>query len=220
MLTIPAKRSVSMKRNNNRRSCEERIYCRYVKRGLDFLFSLSLLMFLALPMLIIAVIIRSDSSGKAIFKQKRFGRGGKVFVCYKFRTMYKDAPPGKSAADFEDRDKYITRVGKFLRRTSLDEIPQLFNVLKGEMSLVGPRPHICEEKNIHNKRIEQGVYLLRPGITGMAQINGRNLLGDDEKIQSDRYYLQNIKIWLDIKILFHTFFKVAKGEGVNKQAKE
>ena len=209
-----------MKPKRQKKPCEERIYCRYVKRILDFFFSLWLLILLLLPMFIIAVIIRAESSGKAIFKQKRFGREGKTFVCYKFRTMYKDAPATKAAADFYDRDKYITKVGRFLRRTSLDELPQLFNVLKGEMSLVGPRPLICEEESIHHKRLERGVYSLRPGITGMAQISGRNLLGDDEKIQSDSYYLKNIKILLDLKILLRTFFKVANGEGINKQTKQ
>jgi len=203
-----------------KKSCDERIYCRYVKRALDILFSLWLLILLLLPMFVIAVIIRADSSGNSIFKQKRLGRGGKVFVCYKFRTMYKYAPSTKSAAELENRDRYITRVGKFLRRSSLDEIPQLFNVLKGEMSLVGPRPLICEEEEIHRQRMERGVYALRPGITGMAQINGRNLLCDEEKLKSDSYYLQNIRIGLDIKILFYTFFKVAKGDGINVQTKK
>lgn len=209
-----------MNKSKRKKTCEEKIYCRYVKRTLDIILSFSLLTFLLLPMLLISVIIRADSEGAAIFKQKRFGRGGKAFICYKFRTMYKYAPPTKSAAELLDRDKYITRVGRFLRRTSLDELPQLFNVLKGEMSLVGPRPLICEEEEIHRKRMEQGVYSLRPGITGMAQISGRNLLGDDEKLAGDSYYLQNIKMGLDIKIIFRTLFKVAKGEGVNAGTKE
>lgn len=203
-----------------KKSCDEKIYCRYVKRVLDVFFSVWLITLLLLPMFIISVIIRADSSGNAIFKQKRLGRGGKTFVCYKFRTMYKYAPSTKSAAELSDRDRYITRVGKILRRTSLDEIPQLFNVLKGEMSLVGPRPLICEEKDIHKRRMEQGVYSLRPGITGMAQINGRNLLCDEEKLKSDSYYLQNVRIGLDARILFRTFFKVAKGDGINAQPKE
>ena len=200
----------------SKKACEERIYCRYVKRTLDFIFSLLLIFFTLLPMFIIAVIIKSDSSGKAVFKQKRMGRGGRVFVCYKFRTMYKNAPSCKSAAEFIDRDKYITRVGRILRKTSLDELPQLFNVIKGDMSLVGPRPLICEESEVHSERMSRGIYRLRPGITGMAQINGRNLLRDDEKISKDAYYLENVKIWLDVKILFKTVFKVANGEGVDK----
>lgn len=193
----------------------EGVYSHFVKRGLDIIFSLVLLVLLALPMFLIAVAIRSDSDGNAIFKQKRIGRGGRVFVCYKLRTMYTDAPHSISAASFEDRDKYITRIGRFLRRTSLDELPQLYNVLRGNMSLIGPRPLICEEENIHRRRMESGVYALRPGMTGMAQISGRNEQSDEEKLSSDTYYLQNLKLWLDVKILLKTVIKVIRGEGVS-----
>lgn len=196
------------------RTRKKSIYPIYVKRFLDIVFSSLLLFFLLLPIFIIAVIIRSESRGNAIFKQNRIGRGGRVFVCYKFRTMHITAPKAMSAAEFKDRDKYITRVGAFLRRTSLDEIPQLFNVLKGDMSLIGPRPLICEEQDIHKERMDKGVYALRPGITGMAQISGRNLLMDDEKLSKDMYYLENVRLWLDIKILFRTVFKVLRGDGV------
>ena len=201
-----------------KRSCEERIYCRYIKRILDILLSLAMIFFMLLPMFIIAVAIRCDSCGDAIFKQKRLGRGGKVFVCYKFRSMYITAPPDMPAAKLRDGQKYVTPVGRFLRRSSLDELPQLFNVLKGDMSLIGPRPLICEEEELHKRRMDGGIYRLRPGITGMAQINGRNLLCDEEKLRGDLYYLENIKMWLDVKILFRTFFKVAQGEGVQSEA--
>jgi len=201
----------------NKKTCVDRVYCRYIKRSLDIVFSGLLLFFLLLPMLIISVVIRCDSSGRAIFKQKRFGRSGRPFVCYKFRTMYENAPRSMPAADFLDKDRYITRVGRFLRRTSLDELPQLFNVLKGDMSLVGPRPLICEELSIHERRMRSGVYSLRPGITGMAQVNGRNLLCDDEKLKNDSYYLENIKILLDIKIILRTILKVIRGDGVNRE---
>ena len=196
------------------KSCERKIYCRYVKRVLDVIFSFLLLLFLLLPMLVISVAIRSESEGKAIFRQKRMGRGGKIFTCYKFRTMYINAPSACPASKFENSGAYITRIGGFLRRSSLDELPQLFNVLKGDMSIIGPRPLICEEEEIHKRRMEGGVYALRPGITGMAQVSGRNLLCDEEKLRGDIYYLENIRMWLDVKILFRTFFKVAKGEGV------
>ncbi len=197
-----------------KRNCEKSIYCRYTKRLLDIVLSFLLLFFLLLPMLFIAVAIRVDSRGNAIFKQKRMGRGGRIFVCYKFRSMYIDAPDRMPASKLCDGRKYVTRVGRLLRRTSLDELPQLFNVLKGDMSLIGPRPLICEEEEIHKRRMDGGVYSLRPGITGMSQINGRNLLCDEEKLRGDMYYLQNIRMWLDVKILFRTLFKVADGEGV------
>ncbi len=204
-----------MKNKKCKKLCEERFYCKYAKRILDFVFSLILLIFLLLPIFIISVIIRSNSSGRAIFKQKRMGRGGRIFVCYKFRTMYENAPPCCSAKDFRDKDKYITPVGRFLRRTSLDELPQLINVLKGDMSLVGPRPLICEEAEMHTKRLRKGIYTLRPGITGMAQVSGRNLLCDEDKIENDSFYLNNIKILLDLKILLKTFSKAFKSEEIN-----
>lgn len=202
------------------RTTRKNIYCIYVKRALDIIFSSLLIFFLLLPMFIISVIIRSESRGNAIFKQKRVGRNGRVFVCYKFRTMYITAPKSIPASEFKESEKYITRVGAFLRRTSLDEIPQLFNVLKGNMSLIGPRPLICEEIDIHKKRMDSGVYFLRPGITGMAQISGRNLLRDDEKLSKDMYYLENVKFWLDLKILFRTMFKVANGDGVEGKVRK
>lgn len=196
------------------KSCEKKIYCRFFKRILDLVFSVILLVFLSLPMLVIAVIIRSESEGGAIFKQKRIGRRGRVFTCYKFRTMYIDAPSNCPTIKLKNSAKYITRVGAFLRRSSLDELPQLFNVIKGDMSIIGPRPLICEETEIHARRMDNGVYALRPGITGVSQINGRNLLCDEEKLRGDIYYLENVRMRLDIKILFRTFFKVAKGEGI------
>ena len=202
-----------------KRACSEKIYCRYIKRILDIILSFVLLFFLLLPMFLIAVAIRSDSKGKAIFKQKRMGRGGKIFICYKFRSMYIDTPPKRPASQFQESDKYVTRVGRFLRRTSLDELPQLFNVLKGDMSLIGPRPLICEEGDIHKKRMDGGVYRIRPGITGISQITGRNLLCDEDKLRGDMYYLENLRMWLDIKILFRTIFKVAEGEGVRTAEK-
>lgn len=193
---------------------EKKIYCRYIKRALDISLSSILIFLLLLPMFIISVIIRSESEGGAIFKQRRVGRGGTPFICYKFRTMYKNAPSQLSAAEFKDIEQYVTVSGRFLRRTSLDEIPQLFNVFMGQMSLIGPRPLICEEEDIHRRRMDSGVYELRPGITGMAQVSGRNALNDDDKLVGDVYYLDNIRLWLDIRILLRTFVKVCTGEGI------
>ncbi len=191
------------------------VYCRYVKRILDIFFSF-ILIFLFLPsMLIIGIAIKIDSKGNVIFKQKRMGKDGKVFKCYKFRTMYTDAPSTMPAKDFFDVNKYVTRVGRFLRRSSFDELPQLFNVFLGSMSLVGPRPLICEEEGVHQKRSEAGIYALRPGITGLAQIKGRNLLCDSEKIENDRIYAENVKMRLDAKILFLTCFSILSGRGVS-----
>ena len=165
-------------------------------------------------MAFIAVVIKIDSNGSVIFKQKRMGRGGKIFTCYKFRTMREDTPPSVPAKAFFDAGNYITRVGSILRRSSLDELPQLFNVLLGHMSLVGPRPLICEEFEVHKMRKDAGIYALRPGLTGLAQIKGRNLLCDSEKIEHDRIYLDNVRITLDAKILFMTFGCIISGRGV------
>ena len=207
---LTQKRGVGMKSKER----SKRIYCAFVKRCLDIVFSFVLLLFLSPLIFLLMVIIRSESEGGAIFKQRRVGRGGEVFVCYKLRTMYIHAPAHSTAAELCDREKYITHTGRFLRRTSLDELPQLYNVLKGNMSLIGPRPLICEEENIHRERMSKGVYALRPGITGMAQISGRNCQSDEQKLASDEYYLENVRLLLDVRILALTLIRVALGDGV------
>ena len=198
---------------SNKKSTQS-AYCKYVKRILDIIFSTLLIALLSPVMVIIGVAIRVESSGGAIFKQKRVGQNKKAFVCLKFRTMRIDAPQNVPASKLLDSQKYITRVGRLLRRSSLDELPQLFNVLKGDMSLVGPRPLIFEEAEMHKKRESEGIYALRPGLTGLAQIKGRNLLLDCEKIENDKFYLENIKIRLDARIVFLTLGCVFAGKGI------
>ena len=177
-----------------------------VKRILDIIFSAILIAFLILPMALIGAIICINSSGGAIFRQRRVGKNGKSFVCYKFRTMYKDAPENMPQSKFYDKDRYITPVGRFLRLTSLDELPQLFNVLKGDMSLVGPRPLIPSEGEIHELRRRCGVYSIRPGITGLAQINGRDKIDDLEKTRLDVRYRRNMSLLEDVRIAYRTLF--------------
>ena len=184
-----------------------------VKRMLDILLSGLLLMLLALPMAVISLIIVTDSRGGALFKQERIGKNGKTFVCYKFRTMYKWAPNSLPTAKFENSKNYITPVGAVLRRCSLDELPQLFNVFLGDMSIVGPRPLIVGEGEIHGLRQRCGVYSIRPGITGLAQVSGRDELGDIDKARLDIKYLRNISILEDVKIIVKTFFGVIVGKG-------
>lgn len=191
------------------------VYCRYTKRFLDVIFSIILIIFLIPLMIIISGLIVLESRGGAIFRQKRMGRNGKIFICYKFRTMRENAPHSVPAKEFLRPELYVTRVGAFLRRSSLDELPQLFNVLRGDMSLVGPRPLICEEKEVHKMRQSAGIYVLRPGLTGLAQINGRNLLCDSEKIENDKIYLDNVRMRLDAKILFMTVGCVLGGKGIS-----
>lgn len=191
-----------------------------LKRALDIFLSYILLCAAYLPMLFIAIAVKLSSPGKVIFKQTRVGKDGKKFVCYKFRTMREDAPKNMPTSQFCDAERYITPVGRFLRRTSLDELPQLFNVICGDMSLVGPRPLIPEEGEVHQKRTELGVYSIRPGITGLAQTRGRDMISDDEKLIYDAEYTENLSLWQDVKILLCTFIKVFSAEGIKDAAKQ
>lgn len=193
---------------------------RVLKRFFDIIVSVILLAVFLIPLLIFMVVIRLTSEGTAIFRQERIGRNGKTFVCLKLRTMYIDAPKNIATAKFLNAESYITPVGRFLRRTSLDELPQLINVLMGDMSLVGPRPLIPEELDMHRQRRAKGVYSIRPGMTGLAQVKGRDSLNDGEKLALDVEYLNNMGVFLDIKILFSTLVGVATGKGVEDGEKE
>lgn len=189
------------------------MYCR-IKRFLDLVIALMLLAVLGLPMLVIMMIIRKDSRGPSVFRQERVGKDGRVFVCLKFRTMYTYAPSELSTLEFSDAERYITPVGRVLRRTSLDELPQLINVIKGDMSIIGPRPLIPREEEMHKSRLDAGVYSLRPGITGLAQVNGRDTLSDREKLAWDTEYLKNVGLFLDLKIICYTLIRVTTGKGI------
>lgn len=184
------------------------------KRLFDIIFAVAALVILFVPMLVIAFAVYIDDPGKVIFSQYRIGRYGKTFMLYKFRTMRQNAPSYVAAADLSAPENYITYVGKFLRRTSLDELPQLWNVLRGDMSLIGPRPLIQQERYIHSLREQHGVYMIRPGITGLAQINGRDRLSPDEKVRYDVTYLRDFGLIQDISIILSTIPGVIAGEGV------
>ena len=184
------------------------------KRICDVTAAYLILILTYIPMFIIAIAVKLSTNGSVIFKQTRVGEGGRLFVCYKFRTMRTDAPQNLSTAEFKDADSYITPVGRFLRKTSLDELPQIFNVLNGDMSFVGPRPLIPHEKELHKKRAELGVYSIRPGITGLAQIRGRDMLRDEEKLRYDAEYVEQLCFLSDAKIIFSTILKVFKAENI------
>ena len=172
------------------------------KRTMDIVSSLVGLILLSPLFLLVAILIKLDSKGPIIFKQIRIGKNSKPFYIYKFRSMKIDAP------------NLSTEVGKFIRKTSIDELPQLVNILKGDMSIVGPRPVIEREVRLLEIRKECNVDSILPGITGLAQINGRDNIDDYEKVKYDFEYLSKRNLVLDIKIIINTVLKVAKSEGI------
>ena len=179
------------------------------KRTLDIIIASLGLIILSPVLLITAILIKLESKGPIIFKQLRAGKDSNPFYIYKFRSMRIDAP-NKSTNEFKNAEDFITKIGKAIRKTSIDELPQLFNILKGDMSIVGPRPVILKEKDLIQLRKEYNVDSLLPGITGWAQINGRDTIGDMEKVKYDYEYLKSKSIKLDIKIMCMTALKVIK----------
>lgn len=163
--------------------------------------------------IIICLVIYIEDGNPVFFKQKRIGKNNKIFTIYKFRTMLRNTPDIATHLVDPISIKF-TRIGPFLRKYSLDEIPQLFNIIKNEMVLIGPRPALFNQKDLIKKRTEKGVEILVPGITGWAQINGRDELEIEEKVKMDHYYLKNKSLSLDIRILFLTFIKTIKSDGV------
>lgn len=185
-----------------------------LKRALDVIVSAVALAVLAVPCLLVAAAIYIDDPGRILFKQYRIGVGGKRFKLYKFRSMRTSTPKYLATMDVNDPDAYLTRVGRLMRKLSIDELPQLINVLRGDMSIIGPRPLIADEYEIHQERMRLGVYAVRPGITGLAQINGRDIVSPGDKVRWDVKYVQQFSLTEDIKILFLTVLKVFKREGV------
>ena len=180
-----------------------------VKRVTDVLISGLALLILFIPMGLVVVAQKISSPHEpAVFRQQRVGRGGKLFIMYKFRTMKTSAPQYASTKEFADAEQYISKLGHILRSTSIDELPQLYNVLKGDMSLIGPRPLIPQEDEVHYLRAYYGVDQLRPGITGWAQVNGRDLLDDYGKVFYDREYLKHVSAAFDIKVFWWSVLKV------------
>ena len=186
----------------------------YLKRSLDISCAIVGLAIMAIPFAAIAVAIKMDSKGPIIFRQQRMGKDLKPFTCYKFRSMCTEAPHDCKAEELTHRDAYVTRVGSFLRATSLDETPQLINILKGDMSLIGPRPVVLTEQNLIRQRAKMGVYKLRPGLSGLAQISGRNFVTDEEKVAYDYEYLCKASLGFDLKLIGKTILYVVNGTGV------
>lgn len=190
------------------------MYKRYLKRPLDFILSLMGLIMLSWLFIIIMIAIKMDSKGPVFFKQKRVGKNKKLFSIYKFRTMYVETPKEMPTHLLSNPDAFITKTGKFLRKTSLDELPQMINILKGEMAIIGPRPALWNQDDLITERDKYGANDIRPGLTGWAQINGRDELEIDVKAKLDGYYVEQESFVMDVKCFFGTIVSVFKSDGV------
>lgn len=187
-----------------------------LKAVMDFVIALIMIIVLSPLFLVTAIAIKIDSKGPIFFLQKRVGKGGKEFTCVKFRSMTQEARHDVAGYNYSGVEAYITRVGKVIRKLSIDELPQLFCLLNFKMSLIGYRPSQFNETDLNTAREEYKVHQLRPGISGWAQVNGRDVLAAQpkKKARYDAYYLQHFSFWLDIKIFFMTIVKVFKSEDV------
>lgn len=190
------------------------MYQRWIKRPLDFVLSLVGCVVLAIPMALIALWIKLDSPGPVFFRQRRMGAHKVHFNILKFRTMRSDTPHDVPTHLLQDPDQYITKSGAFLRKTSLDELPQIFNILRGEMSIVGPRPALYNQYDLIEARDAVHANDLRPGLTGLAQVNGRDELPIDVKARYDGEYAEKISFGLDVSIFFRTIGYVFQRRGV------
>ena len=185
-----------------------------VKRALDFILSLCACIILSPILIVLCIAIKIDSRGPVLFKQKRVGIHKTYFSIYKFRTMRIDTPKDMPTHMLKDPDQYITKVGRFLRRSSLDELPQLFNILKGDMSFVGPRPALWNQDDLIAERDKYGANDVIPGLTGWAQINGRDELEIPVKAALDGEYVRKMGFWFDTRCILGTFTSVLKADGV------
>lgn len=184
-----------------------------MKRGFDILSSLIAIILFSPILLILSIIVKCTSPGPILFKQRRIGKGNQEFMIYKFRTMRIDTP-NVATHLLKNPGQYITPIGKFMRKTSLDELPQLFNILKGEMSVVGPRPALYNQYDLIEMRTKANVHTVRPGLTGLAQVSGRDELENEQKVYFDQQYVQKQSFFFDLKLIVLTVVKVFKSEGV------
>ena len=201
------------------------MYKHCIKRLFDIIISFTALVFAFIPMAVVAVLVKADSEGPVIFRQKRLGKDGRVFEMLKFRTMKTNSEFTGSGVYSNDSDSRVTKIGRILRRTSIDELPQLINILKGDMSLIGPRPPLTYHPWPYDQYTDEQrrMFEVRPGITGWAQINGRKDVEWHKRIELNVWYVDHVSLLLDIKIFFITILKVLrnddnenKGETVSK----
>ena len=190
------------------------MYRHFFKRLIDIICSFLGILFLGFPMLVIALIIKIEDPGPALFKQKRVGIGKKHFMLLKFRSMKMDTPHDVPTHLLENPDQYILKSGKFLRKSSLDELPQLFNIFAGQMSIIGPRPALWNQYDLIEERDKYGANDVLPGLTGWAQINGRDELEIPVKAKLDGEYVEKLSFGFDLKCFFKTIGAVFKHEGV------
>lgn len=190
------------------------LYRNRIKRIIGMILSLCGIICLSWLYLLIIIAIKIDSPGPVFFKQKRVGIHKKIFQILKFRTMRNDTPHDTPTHMLENPDLYITKVGHFLRKTSLDELPQLFNIFVGDMAVIGPRPALWNQLDLIEKRDQFRANDVRPGLTGWAQIHGRDELEIDVKAQLDGYYVQHMSFGMDLKCFFRTIISVIRSEGV------
>lgn len=193
----------------------QKIY-QVIKAVMDFVIALLAVIILSPIFLIVAIAIKIDSKGPVFFVQKRVGKNGKLFKCIKFRSMSVDARHDVISYQYEGVQSDITKVGKFIRKCSIDELPQFFNMLAGQMSLIGYRPSQPNEDELNEARESYNVHQVRPGISGWAQVNGRDVLAakPKKKAEFDAYYVRHFSLWLDIKIFFMTIVAVFKKDGI------
>ncbi len=192
------------------------IYKKGLKQIVDCIFAIVGLVVSSPLFLLLIICIKLDSKGPVLFKQRRIGKGKKEFYILKFRTMRIDTPKDMPTHLLEDPEMYITKVGKFLRKTSLDELPQIINIIKGEMSIIGPRPALWNQYDLIKERDKYGANDITPGLTGWAQINGRDELPIDVKAKLDGEYVEKLSPLFDLKVFFMTIKSVLKSEGVKE----
>lgn len=186
----------------------------FFKRIFDIVCSLLSIIVFGLPMLIVAIAIKCDSKGPVLFKQNRVGKNKKLFKIWKFRSMYTDTDPNAPTHQLGNANSHITKVGAFIRKTSIDELPQLFNILSGKMSFVGPRPALWNQDDLIAERDKYHANDIKPGLTGLAQVSGRDELEIPVKAKFDGEYVEKRAFFYDIGLIFNTAFRVFKHEGV------
>lgn len=190
-------------------------YRNFLKRFLDTCVAIILGIVLSWLLVIVAILVKLTSKGPIFFKQERFGLNSKPFTLYKFRSMT-DGAPVKANSEFDDITSYITPFGMFIRKTSIDELPQLVNIIKGDMSFIGPRPLASTDEKVLALRKKSGADQVRPGISGLAQVNGRNNITDENKAAYDAKYVSNLSMQLDILLIIETLVSVIKRDGIFK----